>query len=105
MSGDVGAQYTPALGWAHGIRYRAGHLGHSDWKGAMAVALGGDGSCATPGFWSALNMATTGKLPYLFFIEDNGYAISVESRMQTPGANIAANLAAFQGLLLSLIHI
>ena len=100
MSGDVGAQYTPALGWAHGIRYRAGHLGHGDWKGAMAVALGGDGSCATPGFWSALNMATTGKLPYLFFIEDNGYAISVESRMQTPGANIAANLAAFQGLLI-----
>lgn len=100
MSGDVGAQYTPALGWAHGIRYRAGQLGHGDWEGAMAVALGGDGSCATPGFWSALNMATTGKLPYLFFIEDNGYAISVASGMQTPGANIAANLAAFQGLLL-----
>ncbi len=98
MSGDVGAQYTPALGWAHGIRYRAEELGDEDWQGAMAVALGGDGSCATPGFWSALNMATTGRLPYLFYIEDNGYAISVERRFQTPGSHIADNLASFQGL-------
>lgn len=100
MSGDVGAQYTPAVGWAHALRYRAEQLGQGDWAGAMAVALGGDGSCATPGFWSALNMAATGRLPYLFFIEDNGYAISVSSGLQTPGANIAANLAAFQGLLI-----
>jgi 2-oxoisovalerate dehydrogenase E1 component len=99
MSGDVGAQYTPALGWAHAIRYRAEVMGEADWDGALAVALGGDGSCATPGFWAALNMATTGRLPYLFFIEDNGYAISVESTFQTPGANIAANLASFRELL------
>lgn len=98
MSGDVGAQYTPAIGWAHGIRYRAEILGHADWQGAIAVALGGDGSCATPGFWAALNMAATGRLPLLFFIEDNGYAISVPSTFQTPGANIAANLASYDGL-------
>jgi 2-oxoisovalerate dehydrogenase E1 component len=100
MSGDVGAQYTPALGWAHAIRYRAGAMGEAGWDGALAVSLGGDGSCATPGFWAALNMATTGRLPYLFFIEDNGYAISVESTFQTPGANIAANLASFRDLLI-----
>lgn len=99
MSGDVGAQYTPALGWANGARYRATQLGEADWDGAMAVALGGDGSTATPGFWAALNMAATGRLPMLFLIEDNGYAISVPSRFQTPGANIAANLAAYEGLL------
>jgi 2-oxoisovalerate dehydrogenase E1 component len=34
----------------------------------------------------------------LFFIEDNGYGISVPSRQQTPGGNIAKNLAAFGGL-------
>ncbi|MCB0216422.1 MAG: pyruvate dehydrogenase [Caldilineae bacterium] len=98
MSGAVGAQYTPAIGWAHGIRYRAETLGEADWQGALAVALGGDGSCATPGFWAALNIATTGRLPYLFYIEDNGYAISVERRFQTPGSHIADNLASFQGL-------
>jgi 2-oxoisovalerate dehydrogenase E1 component len=34
----------------------------------------------------------------LFFIEDNGYGISVSSQMQTPGGNIAQNLSAFRGL-------
>jgi len=100
MSGDVGAQYTPAAGWANGIRYRAEQLGEAAWDGALAVALGGDGSCATPGFWAALNIATTERLPMLFYIEDNGYAISVPSRHQTPGANIAANLAAYRDLLI-----
>ncbi len=100
MSGDVGAQYTPAMGWSHAIRYRSEVLGEAEWAGALAVALGGDGSCATPGFWAALNMSTTGRLPYLFYIEDNAYAISVESRFQTPGRNIAANLASYRDLLI-----
>lgn len=98
MSGDVGAQYTPAMGWSHAIRYRSEVLGEADWTGALAVALGGDGSCATPGFWAALTMSTTGRLPFLFYIEDNAYAISVESHFQTPGRNIAANLASFRDL-------
>jgi len=53
---------------------------------------------ATNGFWAALTMATTLKLPMLFYIEDNGFGISVRSDLQTPGRNIAANLASFQGL-------
>lgn len=97
-SGDVGAQYTPAAGWAQAARYRAETLGHENWKGAMAAALGGDGSCATNGFWAALNIVTVGKLPFLFFIEDNGYGISVPCSYQTPGANIAENLSSFPGI-------
>ncbi len=97
-SGDVGAQYTPAIGWAQAIRYRADVLHESEWNGAIAVALGGDGSCATNGFWAALNIATTCNLPYIFFIEDNGYGISVPGTVQTPGANIAENLGAFKNL-------
>jgi 2-oxoisovalerate dehydrogenase E1 component len=94
-SGDVGAQYTPAAGWAQAIQYRANQLKESEWEGAIAVALGGDGSVATNGFWAALNIATTLKLPYLYFIEDNCYGLSVPSNLQTPGGNIAANLASF----------
>ena len=45
-------------------------------------------------------MATTLSLPMLFYIEDNGYGISVPSELQTPGGNIAANLRAFTGLTL-----
>ncbi len=97
-SGDVGAQYTPCVGWAQAITYRAGVLQEQAWSGAIAVALGGDGSTATNGFWAALNIATTQKLPMIFFIEDNGYGISVPGVFQTPGGNIAANLAAFGGL-------
>ena len=48
--------------------------------------------------WSALTIATTQRLPMLFFLEDNGYGISVKSEFQTPGGNIAANLAAFRNL-------
>lgn len=98
MSGDVGTQYTPAAGWAQSIQYHSKELGHGEWHGALSVAMGGDGSVASNGFWSALTIATTLKLPMLFFIEDNGYAISVESHLQTPSGNIAENLQSFKNL-------
>jgi 2-oxoisovalerate dehydrogenase E1 component len=41
---------------------------------------------------------TTQQLPLLFYVEDNGYGISVPSQYQTPGGNIAANLSNFSGL-------
>ena len=98
MAGDVGSQYTPAAGWAQAIEYRRTVLKEKAYRDAIAVVLGGEGSIATNGFWSALTIATTLQLPMLFYIEDNGYAISVTSEKQTPGGNIAANLAAFQDL-------
>ena len=98
MAGDVGAQYTPAIGWAQSIDYYAKTLKDKSYKESMAAILGGDGSVATNGFWSALTIATTQKLPVLFYIEDNGYGISVTSEFQTPGKNIAENLQSFKNL-------
>ena len=66
----------------------------------MSVVLGGDGSVATNGFWSALTMATTLGLPMLFYIEDNGLGISVRSDFQTPGGDITKNLASFRNLFM-----
>jgi 2-oxoisovalerate dehydrogenase E1 component len=100
MSGDVGSQYTPAAGWAQAITYHRDVLGDASYRGAIAVSLGGEASVATNGFWSALTMATTLRLPMLFYIEDNGLGISVRGEMQTPGGNIARNLAAFGNLFL-----
>ncbi|MGH7636731.1 MAG: transketolase C-terminal domain-containing protein [Gemmatimonadaceae bacterium] len=100
MSGDVGSQYTPAAGWAQSILYHRDVLGDAAWRGAMSVVLGGEGSVATNGFWSALTMATTLELPMLFYIEDNGLGISVRGDMQTPGGNIARNLQSFENLLI-----
>lgn len=99
-SGDVGSQYTPTAGWAQAVTYRQSALDEKDWEGAIGVALGGEASVATNGFWSALTMATTLKLPMLFYIEDNGLGISVRGEMQTPGGNIATNLASFGNLFL-----
>ena len=98
MSGDVGSQYTPAAGWAQSILYHRDVLGDTSYRNAMAVVLGGEASVATNGFWSSLTMATTLKLPMLFYIEDNGLGISVRGEMQTPGGNIARNLASFGNL-------
>ena len=97
MCGGVGAQYTPAAGWAQAIAYKQAVLGEGP-ADAIALVLGGDASCATGGFWSALTIATTQQLPLLIYIEDNGYGISVPSDYQTPGRDIAANLASFSGL-------
>ncbi|WP_420317810.1 alpha-ketoacid dehydrogenase subunit alpha/beta [Ekhidna sp.] len=98
MAGDVGAQYTPAVGWAQSIEYYSETLKNKEYKDSIAAILGGDASVATNGFWSALTIATTQKLPVLFYIEDNGYGISVTSEYQTPGKNIAENLASFKNL-------
>ncbi len=100
MAADVASQYTPAAGWAQAIRYRRDQLGEEVAAGSIAVVFGGEGSVAGNGFWSALTMATTLRLPLLFVVEDNNYAISVKSWLQTPGGNIAANLASFQNLAL-----
>jgi 2-oxoisovalerate dehydrogenase E1 component len=96
--GGVGAQFTPATGWAQALAFRARVLGDESAHGCIAVAHGGDASTATNGFWASLNIATTGRLPLLYFIEDNGYGISVPAASQTPGGNVAANLAAFGNL-------
>lgn len=98
MSGDVGSQYTPAVGWAQSLIYRRDTLGEAEYDGAISVVHGGEGSVATNGFWSALTIATTLNLPVLFYIEDNAYGISVPRDLQTPGGNIAENLQSFKNL-------
>ena len=100
MAGDVGSQFTPAAGWAQSITYHRDVLRDRSWRGAIACVLSGEAAVATNGFWSCLTIATTLKLPVLFYIEDNGLGISVRGGMQTPGGNIAANLASFANLLI-----
>jgi len=96
--GGVGTQYTPATGWAQALVYRERVLRDASVAGSIAVAHGGEASTSTNGFWASLNIATTERLPLLYFIEDNGYGISVPAAKQTPGGDIAANLAAFRNL-------
>lgn len=99
MAGDVGSQYTPAAGYAQALIYRKLELGDETVADSICVVFGGDGSVATNGFWSSLTIATTLQLPLLFIIEDNEFAISVKSPLQSPGANIARNLESFANLM------
>lgn len=94
MCGGVGAQYTPISGWAQSIIYHRDQLQDASYKGAIGLSMGGDSSMSTIGFWAALNISTTHKLPHLFYIEDNGCGISVPQSEQAPGGDQVANLAA-----------
>ncbi len=97
-SGDVGAQFTPAVGWAQAVEYRANIMQQEEYKGAIALAHAGDGATSTNGFWSAVNIAAPRHLPYVLLIEDNQYALSVPWRYQTGASSIVENLRNFQDL-------
>ena len=58
----------------------------------------GEGTTSEGEFYEALNTASTEKLPVLFHIEDNGYAISVPVEIQTPGGSISKLLANYPGM-------
>jgi 2-oxoisovalerate dehydrogenase E1 component len=55
----------------------------------------GEGSTSQGEFWEALNTASNLKLPVIFLVEDNGYAISVPVEVNTPGGNISRLVANF----------
>jgi len=55
----------------------------------------GEGSTSQGEFWESLNSASNGKLPVLYVVEDNGYAISTPVEVNTPGGNISRLVANF----------
>ena len=55
----------------------------------------GEGSTSQGEFWEAINTASNQKLPVIFCVEDNGYAISVPVEVNTPGGNISRLVANF----------
>ena len=61
----------------------------------VALTCLGEGSTSQGEFWEALNTASNQKLPVIFCVEDNGYAISVPVEVNTPGGNISKLVANF----------
>jgi 2-oxoisovalerate dehydrogenase E1 component len=63
----------------------------------------GEGTTSEGEFWESLNSACTLKLPVVYLVEDNGYAISVPVEVQTAGGDISRLVSSFPGLFVQSI--
>jgi len=64
----------------------------------VVLVTTGDGTTSEGEFWEALSSACNLKLPVIFLVEDNGYAISVPVEVNTPGGSISKLVTGFPGL-------
>jgi 2-oxoisovalerate dehydrogenase E1 component len=109
QSSATGTQILQAVGCAEGGRYFAKHPGaaqkaRGDYRQFKEVQFQsdeityvslGDGTTSEGEFWEALNSASNLRLPVIFCVQDNGYAISVPVEVQTSGGNISRLVSGF----------
>ena len=90
QSSPTGTQYLQAVGCALGAK-REG-------KDEIVYVSSGEGTTAQGDFHEALNWATRDKLPVIFLIQNNKYAISVPVEDQLAGSSIYKIGAGYEGL-------
>jgi 2-oxoisovalerate dehydrogenase E1 component len=109
QSSATGTQILQAVGCAEAGRYLARHpnaarKAEGDYRQFKDVQFQGDeityvslgdGTTSEGEFWEALNTASNRRLPVLFCVEDNEYAISVPVEVQTAGGNISRLVSGF----------
>ncbi len=104
QSSPTGTQCLQAVGCAEAGMFFAGRPelpGTPRFQEDEVVYVSiGDGATSEGEFWEAVSTAAVKKLPVLFLVEDNGYAISVPTMVQTPGGSISKALAGFENLLI-----
>ncbi|MEI6739535.1 MAG: dehydrogenase E1 component subunit alpha/beta [Gemmatimonadaceae bacterium] len=98
-SSPTGTQFLQAVGAAEGIM-RASQLGITEGftDGEVVLVTTGDGTTSEGEFWESLNTASNLKLPIVYLVEDNGYAISVPVEVNTAGGSISKLVASFPDL-------
>jgi 2-oxoisovalerate dehydrogenase E1 component len=105
-SSPTGTQFLQAVGCAEAGIYAA----QAETEGApvaipffhdeVVYCSTGDGTTSEGEFWESLNTACNRRLPVLYMVEDNGYAISVPVEVQTAGGSISKLVSGFPDLLI-----
>lgn len=98
-SSPTGTQFLQAVGCAEAT-LRASQNGITEGFPGDDVTLvtTGDGTTSEGEFWESLNTACNLKLPLVYLVEDNGYAISVPVEVNTAGGSISQLVTGFPGL-------
>lgn len=91
-SSPTGTQFLQAAGCAQASRLLNPH------SEDITLVCTGDGATSEGEFWEALNIACLERLPMVFLVEDNGYAISVPVEKQTAGGDISKLVEGFPGM-------
>jgi 2-oxoisovalerate dehydrogenase E1 component len=104
QSSPTGTQILQAAGAAEASTYfelvhEAAELARSFHKDEVVYVSLGDGASSEGEFWESLNWVAGRKLPLLYVVEDNGYAISVTVDLQTAGGSLTPLVRNFPNLL------
>ncbi len=108
QSSCTGSQALHAVGAAE-AGYRAGLVDGlkekiDGFKGDEVVYMSvGDGTTSEGEWWEALNTACNLKLPVIFVVEDNGYAISTPVEVNTAGGDVTKLVSGFPDLFIQKI--
>ena len=98
-SSPTGTQFLQAAGSAEAsLRARLLELTEGFHGDEVVLVTTGDGTTSEGEFWESLNTASNLKLPVVYLVEDNGYAISVPVEVNTAGGSISKLVASFPGL-------
>jgi 2-oxoisovalerate dehydrogenase E1 component len=98
-SSPTGTQFLQAVGSGEAV-IRARQLGITEGfeKDEVVLVTTGDGTTSEGEFWEAISNASNLKVPVVFLVEDNGYAISVPVEVNTPGGDISKLVSSFPDL-------
>ena len=99
-SSPTGTQFLQSVGAAEAtLRAKLLDITNGFRDDEIVYVSTGDGTTSEGEFWESLNTASNLKLPVVYLVEDNGYAISVPVEVNTAGGSISKLVSSFPGLL------